>query len=113
MRGVDKHHHPAEVMGKKSSPCGRTDKAVIVEDHGNGFMFVGTSDAEQCRRILADYVDDPEAYIFQGVPGGTTEYGRYACRVWLAVNCAQVWDGATDHVTGKPLPRSGPGGEAA
>lgn len=101
MRGRSCGLHPPEIMGKKDSPCGRTDKAVGVEDHGNGMMFVGTTDIEQARRILADYVDDPEEYGFAArvwLPDEEAE------GVWLTQEPFGVWDGAVDPF-GKPLPR--------
>lgn len=104
MRGDHCNMHPAEVMGKKTSPCGRTDKAVDVEDHGNGFMFVGCSDLKQAGRLLGEYVDNPEDYRFaarvlQRLPGD-----RLACGVWLAAEPDANWDGSVD-MYGEPLPR--------
>lgn len=96
--------HPAAVMGKKRSPCGRTDGAVEVEDHGNGFMFVGTSDIKQAKRLVVDYADDPEDYVFAARKLHRYDNGRLACAVWLAVEPFAVWEGAT-HPTGEPIAR--------
>lgn len=97
--------HPQRVMGKRSSPCGRTDKAVEVEDHGNGFMFVGCSDIAQARRLLVEYVDDAEPYAFAALVLQRLDAGRLACGVWLTTGPSEVWEGATDP-TGKAVPRS-------
>lgn len=100
-RGADCGLHPAKVMGKKRSPCGRTDKAVEVEDHGNGFMFIGTIDVNQCRRLLAEYVDDPEAYISVAPVLHRYDDGRVAHGRFLSPDFGALWDGATDAL-GKP-----------
>lgn len=92
--------HPAAVMGKRSSPCGRTDGAVKVEDHGNGFMFIGTSDIKQATRLVSDYVDNPEDYVF----AARVWYEDQAEAVWLAVEPFAAWEGAS-HWDGTPLPR--------
>jgi hypothetical protein len=94
MRGKDCGLHPKSLMGKKKSPCGRTDGAVEVEDHGNGFMFIGTSDIEQAKRLLEDYVDDVEDYVFAARVLHRYENGRLACSVWLAPEPFALWDGA-------------------
>jgi hypothetical protein len=91
-------------MGKKSSPCGRTDKAVEVEDHGNGFMFVGCSDIDQAKRLVAEYVDEPERYVYAARALHRYDNGRLACAVFLAAAPFEVWDGATDWA-GRPVPR--------
>lgn len=104
MRGKHCNLHPARVMGKKSSPCGRTDGAVEVEDHGNGFMFIGCSDIEQAKRLVEDYADEPEDYVFAAAVLHRYDNGRLACAVWLADSPGAAWDGATDS-TGEPLPR--------
>ncbi len=88
-------------MGKKNSPCGRTDKAVNVEDHGNGFMFLGTSDIKQAKRLIVDYVDDPEDYTFAARVWNKEEQ---VCCVWLSNHPGAVWDGAVDPL-GNSVPR--------
>ena len=100
MRGKPCSLHPPSVLGKKTSCCGRTDKAVEVEDHGNGYMFVGTSDISQAKRLLEDFVDNPEDYVFAAV----VWYEKRACAVWLTDEPLAVWDGARDH-TGNPIRR--------
>lgn len=86
-------------MGKKNSPCGRTDKAVEVEDHGNGFMFIGCSDIDQAKGLIVDYVDNPEDYVYAGRP-----YYRRKCCVWLAVEPFAMWEGAR-YPTGELIDR--------
>jgi hypothetical protein len=81
-------------MGKKTSPCGRTDSAVEVEDHGTGFMFIGTSDIDQAKRMVAEYVDNPEDYVFAARPLHRYDNGRLACSVWLAPDPGALWYGA-------------------
>jgi hypothetical protein len=88
-------------MGKKSSPCGRSDKAVEVQDHGNGYMFVGTTDIEQARRLLGEYVDNPEGYGFASRHWLEDERAE---GVWLTVEPFALRDGACDWA-GRPLPR--------
>lgn len=100
MRGKSCGMHPPSIMGKKNSPCGRSDKAVEVEDHGNGYMFIGTTDIDQAKRLVADYVDDPEDYVF----AARTWYQNRAHGVWLAPDPLAVWDGAKDPM-GNPLAR--------
>lgn len=99
MRGEPCGLHPAHLMGKKTSPCGRTDKAVYVEDHGSGFMMVGTSDLSQACRVLTDYVDDISEYRFFA---RVWDKDRRACCVWAATHPGAMWVGAVDH-TGEPL----------
>lgn len=68
-----------------------------VEDHGSGFMVIGTSSVRKAARFLVAYVDDPGAYRF----ACPTHYeGR--CAVWLATGPGDSWIGAVDHV-GEPL----------
>lgn len=100
-RGEDCGLHPRNIMMKKTSPCGRKDKHVEVEDHGNGFMFVGTSDIKQARRILVEYTDDHEAYEYAA---RVWDKERRACCVWLTDTALAVWDGATDY-QGRALKR--------
>lgn len=90
MRGIDYHKHPKNVMGKKSSPCGRTDGAVEVEDHGVGYLFIGTSDIDQARRLLGDYVDNAEDYKFAARTGVIVN-GKLACCVWLSDDPGAEW----------------------
>ena len=89
MRGTPCTIHPKHVLGKKSSVCGRTDKAVEVEDHGNGYMFLGTSDLSQACRILSEYVDNIEDYRF-----AARLYYSGVCAVWLSDEPLALWDGA-------------------
>lgn len=101
MRGKSCGLHPQALMGKRSSPCGRTDKAVYVEDHGNGYMFVGCADIDQARRILdRDYVDNADEYRF----AAHLWYEDRVCAVWLSDEPFAAWEGATDYA-GQPLPR--------
>lgn len=101
MRGKPCGMHPSHLMGKRSSPCGRTDKAVVVEDHGNGYMFVGTTDIDQAKRLVAEYVDNPEEYVFAA---RTWSHEDRSHRVWLSVEPLAAWDGARDPM-GNLLPR--------
>jgi hypothetical protein len=74
-------------------------RKVVVEDHGNGFMVVGTNMPDEARKVLRDYVDDATAYAF----ATPTHYqGRSA--VWLATATGQNWDGQLN-VLGQPEPR--------
>lgn len=74
-------------------------KSLGAEDHGNGFMILGTTKVKKARKELKDYVDDISAYRFwlpvwyEGGPA-----------VWFAVAPGEVWEGARSH-TGEPLPR--------
>ncbi len=88
-------------MLKKTSPCGRKDKHVEVEDHGNGYMFIGCSDIDQAKRLIEEYVDDPADYQFAA---RVWDKERAACCVWLADHPGAVWDGALDPL-GNPVPR--------
>lgn len=88
-------------MLKKDSPCGRKDKHVEVEDHGNGYMFVGTSDIKQATRLVEEYVDNPEDYVFAA---RVWNKEARACCVWLADTPGAVWDGALDSL-GRPVKR--------
>jgi hypothetical protein len=85
---------------KKHGVSGRLDKFVEVEDHGNGYMLLGTTDEAQARRVLEDYVDNIEDYRFAA---HTLQPGPVHA-VWLAVEPFAVWDGATQY-DGTPLPR--------
>lgn len=100
MRGNPCSVHPPSVLGKKDSCCGRKDKHVEVEDHGNGYMFVGTSDISQANRLLDEYVDNPEDYVFAAV----VWYEGRACAVWLTDEPGGAWEGSLD-ATGRPIPR--------
>jgi hypothetical protein len=82
-------------MGKKK----KSKVRITVEDHGNGFMVVGTSDYSEAARILSEYVDNIGDYQF----ACPTHYeGRSAC--WLATTPGANWEGSLD-LTGEPLPR--------
>jgi hypothetical protein len=97
--------HPIAVMRRpsKKRPCERKDKHVEVEDHGNGFMFVGCSDIDQAKRILRDYVSKKEAkqYVFAGRAAG---YREGCCCVWLAVEPFAAWEGQ-EWMPGYPVAR--------
>lgn len=70
-----------------------------VEDHGNGFMVIGTNLPDEARKVLAEYVDNLADYAF----AGPTRYnGRSAC--WLTDHPGHYWEGST-WVTGEPMPR--------
>lgn len=74
-------------------------KDIAVEDHGNGFMVIGTNIPNEARKVLVDYVDDVAAY---SVATPTHYEGRSA--VWLTDHVGHHWDGSVD-LTGDPLPR--------
>lgn len=101
MRGEPCGLHPARIMKGKRPPCGRLDSQVEVEDHGNGFMFVGTTDINQARRILSEYVDDPEEFAY----AARTWYEGRAHGVWLSKDPLAAWEGATHYDGVTPLPR--------
>lgn len=92
-RGIDYHNHPKKVMERKQPPCGRKDSKVVVMDHGNGFMFLGTSDLSQAGRVLCEYVDNPEDYCFAARPTGFTQKGRPVCAIWLSTEPLAQWNG--------------------
>lgn len=94
MRGAACKVHPPSVLGKKKSCCGRTDSAVEVEDHEVGFMFVGTSDIEQAKRLVDEYADNPEGYVF----AHRLWYQGRACAVWLSDAPTAEWYGANADV---------------
>lgn len=102
MRGESCGMHPPEVMARpdKQKPCGRKDKNVEVEDHGNGFMFVGTTDIAQARRLLPQYVGKKQAKRM--VFAARTWYEGRAHGVWLTAAPSQVWEGAKDAL-GRPI----------
>lgn len=74
---------------------------LTVEDHGNGYMVVGTNRIDLAREELSQYdTDQPwSAYAYAHV----THYDGQ-CAVWLSTGPAEHWDGARDH-TGAPLKR--------
>lgn len=74
-------------------------KKFKVEDHGNGFMVIGTLNPQKARKVLKDYVDKVKRYRF-----ATPTYygGRSAC--WLTTHPGAHWEDSLDHA-GKPLPR--------
>jgi hypothetical protein len=74
-------------------------RKVVVEDHGNGFMVVGTNIPDEARKALKDYVDDPTAYAF-----ATPNHYDGRSAVWLATAPGQHWDGQVDCL-GRPEPR--------
>lgn len=91
MKGKPCNTHPASRVGKRNSACGRPDAAVEVEDHGVGFMFVGTSDIDQAKYLIEDYVDDPHNYVF----AARFWYENRACAVWLVDTPGAMPYGAT------------------
>lgn len=74
-------------------------KALDVEDHGNGFMVLGTLKPRKALKVLRDYVDDVEPFRFFAV---TFYEGRGS--VWCTTGPGEHWDGARDS-SGKPLKR--------
>lgn len=57
-------------------------------------MFIGTSDIEQARFLLEEYVDNPEDYRFAARTLQVSEAsGRQACAVWLCEGPGELWDG--------------------
>lgn len=74
-------------------------KVHLVEDHGNGFMVLGTDNIKKAKKILKDYVDDIEAYRF-----ACPTYYEELRSCWLATTPGAVWEGARDPM-GNPLPR--------
>lgn len=100
--------HPVALMSSrkdKHKPCERKDKNVEVEDHGNGFMFVGCSDIDQAKRILRNYLPKKKVkkYVFAARTVYQMSYG-WACCVWLTTHPGAVWDGA-EWWPGKPIAR--------
>jgi hypothetical protein len=71
---------------------------IEVEDHGNGFMVIGTLDPVKARKILKGYVK-VKPYRFASP---TIYDGHSAC--WLTTAAGEVWDGALDHI-GNPIAR--------
>lgn len=74
-------------------------RKVEVEDHGNGFMVVGTNLPDEARKVLKDYVDEVEPYAF-ATP--THYHGRSA--TWLTTGPSENWDGQLN-LLGQPEPR--------
>lgn len=72
---------------------------VSVEDHGNGFMIVGTDSYRKAARELCVYVDNPEDYRF-----ATPTFYDGSPAVWLTDSPGAVWIGATEP-TGQPIER--------
>lgn len=69
-----------------------------VEDHGNGFMVIGTALVAPAARYLAKhYVDNPEDYRF-----ATPNHYQGRPAVWLTTGPGEFWIGATNLV-GEPL----------
>jgi hypothetical protein len=89
--------HPVAVMRRKDKhkPCERKDGNVEVEDHGNGYMFVGCSSRKQAVRILRTYIGKKAAktYRFMGRTVYQMPYG-WVCCVWLSAGAFEAWDGA-------------------
>jgi hypothetical protein len=81
-------------MSKKSK------KKLTVEDHGNGFMVIGTANVAKAARYLAKhYVDNGEDYRF-----ATPNHYEGQSAVWLTTGPGEFWIGSTD-LLGRPLPR--------
>ena len=106
MRGVPCNTHPPDRVGKKDSCCGRKDKHVEAEDHGNGYLFVGTSDIDQAQRLLAAGLGKKKARAYRYA--ARIWYENRACAVWLTDSPGQFWDGATNSM-GKPVREWGDG----
>lgn len=70
-----------------------------VEDHGNGYMVIGTAKIKKARKELKDYVEDISVFRF-----ATPTWYWNSRAVWLTTAPGEVWDGATD-ATGRLLPR--------
>jgi hypothetical protein len=70
-----------------------------VEDHGNGFMVLGTCKIKKARKELQDYVEHIEVFRF-----ATPTWYSGGRAVWLTTGPGEVWDGATT-AAGEPLPR--------
>lgn len=70
---------------------------MLVEDHGNGFMVIGTNRVRKARKVLKEFVEDPEVFRF----ACPTHYEGFSS-VWLATEPGQHWDGAVDHC-GTPM----------
>lgn len=83
-------------MPKKRTPD------LKVENHGNGFMVVGTNRIDLAREELSQY-DTPEPWSRYAFALVTHYNGDSA--VWLSTGPAENFDGALDHV-GQPLKRS-------
>jgi hypothetical protein len=69
----------------------RSKPVIEVEDHGNGFMVIGTALVHEASQILTEYVDNPGDYRF-ACPNHYE--GRSA--VWFSTEPLAAWDGATD-----------------
>ena len=74
-------------------------RPITVEDHGNGFMVIGTNNYRKAAKILRDYVDNIADYRF----AAPTHYEGQSA-VWLSTGPGEFWEGSLDHV-GNPLPR--------
>lgn len=72
-------------------PKSKKKRPVEVEDHGNGFMVIGTVVVKDALAILEDYVEDVGDYIW----ATPTHYnGRGA--VWLGGHVGAQWEGSRD-----------------
>lgn len=80
-------------------PKKKGKQKIVVEDHGNGYMVIGTLIPHRAAEILEDYVDNIEDYKF-ACP--TWYKDQKAC--WLSTGPGDNWDGSTDPM-GNPLPR--------
>lgn len=72
-----------------------------VEDHGNGFMVIGTPFPHVAIKVLAEYVDSVRAFR---ICCPTNYKGRSA--VWFTTAHGEFWEGARDHM-GNEIARSG------
>lgn len=76
-------------------------RKIEVEDHGNGFMVIGTPFPAVAIKVLRDYVESVRPYRIAAV---VHYQGRSA--VWLTTEHGEFWEGARSHI-GEPLARSG------
>lgn len=74
-------------------------KRLSVEDHGNGYMVLGTTNIHSAAIELEDYVDNIEDYRF-----AQPKWYQGQKAVWLTTGPADFFDGALDTI-GNPLPR--------
>jgi hypothetical protein len=68
-------------------------RPIVVEDHGNGFMVLGTTVIAQALKVLEDYVETTEPYKC-AMP---CWYGDRPS-VWLTTGPGEVWEGAVNHM---------------
>jgi hypothetical protein len=57
-------------------------------------MFIGTSDIDQCKYLLEDYVEDADEYRFAArTLQESSKTGTMSCSVWLARGPGDHWFG--------------------